>query len=124
VQWTDLVASFLVKAHQEGKTKEDVVAAFSDLPIHEDVRSIFQFAKDSDSTTIILSDANQVYIESTLKHHGLHHFISEIITNPSSFSKDGCLIVDRLHPRDDPHGCSETCTVNICMRAFLVYPCR
>jgi pyridoxal phosphate phosphatase PHOSPHO2 len=122
VQWTDMVASFLVTVAKNGLTKDEVVLAFADLPIHSDVRSIFQLAADSheDSTTIILSDSNQVYIESALKHHELDHFVSEIITNPSFFSEDGVLKVDRLQPRDDPHGCLETCTVNICKSMDLL----
>ncbi|KAL3897815.1 MAG: hypothetical protein SGCHY_003162 [Lobulomycetales sp.] len=89
MQWTDMVAKFLKAAHREGVTRDRIVSIFKSLPIHPDVRAVFQLAKGQDAKTIVLSDANELYIQATLEAHGLESFVSEIISNPVTFSEDG-----------------------------------
>lgn len=45
----------------------------------------------------VVSDANEFYIETILKHHGLERYFSKVITNPISVDGEGILRIFPYH---------------------------
>ncbi|KAG7391681.1 putative phosphatase phospho1 [Phytophthora pseudosyringae] len=93
--------------------------AVASVPIQAHMLDALRLAAEQHSADVkIVSDANSMYIESMLEHHGLTQDVSEVITNPASFEllESGR---SRLHVRPyheeggDPHGC-EWCPSNMC----------
>ncbi|KAK8556512.1 hypothetical protein V6N13_064540 [Hibiscus sabdariffa] len=63
----------------------------------------------------IVSDANVVFIDAILKHHGLRECFSEIHTNPSFIDEEGRLRIFPLHDfSKHPHGCHHPYPPNMC----------
>ncbi|KAH7492533.1 Thiamine phosphate phosphatase-like protein [Phytophthora ramorum] len=93
--------------------------AVAHVPIQPHMLDALRLAAEQYSADAkIVSDANSVYIESMLEHHGLGAHVREIITNPASFEPldNGR---SRLHvlpyhaDNGDPHGCA-WCPTNMC----------
>lgn len=62
----------------------------------------------------IISDANQFFIETILKRHGLLGCFSEIVTNPAFVDAEGRLNIVPFHDSaSSPHGCN-LCPSNMC----------
>ncbi|KAJ8542643.1 hypothetical protein ON010_g12169 [Phytophthora cinnamomi] len=93
--------------------------AVARVPIQPHMLDAVRLAAEQYSADVkVVSDANSVYIESMLKHHGLAQHVSEVITNPATFvSLDGGrsrLSVGPYHADDvEPHGCA-WCPTNMC----------
>ncbi|CAG8749644.1 5842_t:CDS:2, partial [Acaulospora colombiana] len=75
---------------------------------------ILRTIKSIDGEIVIISDANVVYIEEVLKAYGVRDLITHVITNPASWDENGRLRIRRLVPKDNPHGCKNNCSENIC----------
>lgn len=71
----------------------------------------------------VVSDANQFFIDTILKHHGLLECFKEINTNPSIVDEEGRL---RIFPCHDfttrSHGCS-ICPPNMCKVVMVKHDC-
>lgn len=62
----------------------------------------------------VLSDANQFFIETILKNHGIYDCFSDIITNPTFVDEQGRLRIFPYHGSAmPPHGC-DLCPPNLC----------
>lgn len=81
--------------------------------------------KDKGVDLIIISDSNQVYIETVLKvlfivdmyllkANGMIDVFDRIITNPAWFDDSGKLNVKRYYDVSQPHECINKCAVNLC----------
>ncbi|CAO3679309.1 unnamed protein product [Umbelopsis vinacea] len=82
---------------------------------HPAMKEVLRRLSENNTTIVILSDANTVFIESILKSHGVRQYIDKIITNPAQFDDDGRLVISRLIPKDGKqHGCGNGCALNIC----------
>ncbi|KAI1317907.1 hypothetical protein EDD11_007569 [Mortierella claussenii] len=116
MQWTDLLNACLKEFHDQGGSHQQVIEALSKAPMDVHMIEACQLLYNSGWTLVILSDSNVVYIEEILKHYGIRHLFSTIITNPAFFDDQGRLHIHRLIPADaPPHGCTTgTCSVNIC----------
>ncbi|EPQ29326.1 uncharacterized protein PFL1_03081 [Pseudozyma flocculosa PF-1] len=133
VQFTDLCSQLLVELHEvEGKSKDDVLNALRMLPMHPGMMRGVKALKQSanvDTTFFLLSNSNQVYIDTILEHHNLlppaFELFTEIVTNPATWSPSGCLQLSRRIPASSPnqHACSVGCSPNMCkgdeLEAFL-----
>ncbi|GAB5591741.1 hypothetical protein Unana1_06641 [Umbelopsis nana] len=79
------------------------------------MKQVLRRLSENNTTVVILSDANTVFIESILKSHGVRQYVDKIVTNPAKFDDDGKLIINRLIPKNaPPHGCGNGCSLNIC----------
>jgi len=65
---------------------------------------------------IIVSDANTFFIETVLKHHGLHKAFNEIFTNPAQFDQNGLLLIQNYPKRNN---CCSQCSSNMCKSAIV-----
>ncbi|KAG9129708.1 hypothetical protein Leryth_026213 [Lithospermum erythrorhizon] len=98
--------------HLSGKTIDDIVECLKQIPLHPRTAAAIRSAHALGCDLKVLSDANQFYIETILKHHGLYDCFSEIITNPTVTDK-GRLRIFPYHDLTSLHGCN-LCPPNLC----------
>ncbi|PWN28176.1 hypothetical protein BDZ90DRAFT_231934 [Jaminaea rosea] len=130
VQFTDLCAQLLVELHEvEGKSREEIEEAMRAMPFHPAMKRGVKNLKQHSSpatTLFLLSNSNTIYIDTILRHQGLAPGVfDEVVTNPASWSTEGCLQLSRRVPADaaKQHGCTVGCSPNMCkgeeLEAFL-----
>ncbi|KAH9820577.1 phosphatase phospho-type [Melampsora americana] len=121
IQWTDNVAECLRLLYQSGVKKDQIIQAFSTLPLHPGMkRGIENLKKDETqikTSFIILSNSNLEFIKIVLNYHQFDlNLFQSIITNPAEFNQDGMLVLNRRIPFDFPiqHSCVHGCSPNMC----------
>ncbi|KAL4421430.1 hypothetical protein ABPG75_010721 [Micractinium tetrahymenae] len=120
--WTQRMDWVLKEAaSQLRRTPADVTAALRRAPLHPSLAGLLRAAASEGSSVsggidvIILSDANTVYIDTILEHHGLQQHVLAVHTNPAEW-RDGALRVGPYHTQ--PHGCRH-CPSNLCKGQVL-----
>ncbi|KAK6784342.1 hypothetical protein RDI58_017797 [Solanum bulbocastanum] len=111
--WNALMDRMMEELHSQGKTVEQIAECLKDAPLHPKTISAIQSAHDLGCDLKVVSDANQFYIETILKHHGLYRCFSEVITNPTSVDGEGRLRIFPYHDMTSFHGCN-LCPPNLC----------
>ncbi|XP_071722138.1 thiamine phosphate phosphatase-like protein isoform X2 [Rutidosis leptorrhynchoides] len=105
--------------HLQGKTVEDIVSCLNRVPLHPQIVSSIKSAHALGCNLKVLSDANQFFIETILKNHGIYGCFSEIITNPTCVDKEGKLRIFPYHGSAiPPHECN-LCPPNLC-KGFVI----
>ncbi|KAH0969484.1 hypothetical protein GBA52_028665 [Prunus armeniaca] len=94
--------------HSRGKTIEDIAECLKKIPLHPNIASAIKSAHAFGCDLRVLSAANEFFIDTILKHHGLMDCFSEINTNPSIIDEHGRL---RILPYHDFHSSSHGCTI-------------
>ncbi|XP_074269441.1 thiamine phosphate phosphatase-like protein isoform X1 [Silene latifolia] len=116
--WNSLMNKMMEELHVQGKTVEDIGECLKQMPLDPQIISAIKSAHSMGCELRVVSDANQFYIETILKHHGLLDFFTEIVTNPT-YIDDGRLKILPYHDfRLSPHGCS-LCPSNMCKGMIL-----
>lgn len=120
MQWTALMDHMLGRLHaHHGVTRDDIARAMAELPWFEEVKLVVkELGEDPRVTQHIISDANSVFIEDILRHHGLLECFASTTTNPAAYDDAGTLRVQPHQPADTPHGCA-LCPVNLCKGGVL-----
>jgi len=124
VQWTDLMQQ-LIDSLLTTKKIADVEQCLSGCPFEPEMAMILSGLNSSSisgdesqsvkNVVSIVSDANQFFIETILKHHRVNHLVHQIYTNPALVHCDN----NSLHLThycahiNVPHQCL-TCPVNMC----------
>ncbi|KAL3332278.1 hypothetical protein AABB24_032727 [Solanum stoloniferum] len=108
-----MLSWMMEELHSQGKTVEQIAECLKDVPLHPKTISAIQSAHDLGCDLKVVSDANQFYIETILKHHGLYRCFSEVITNPTSVDGEGRLKIFPYHDMTSFHGCN-LCPPNLC----------
>ncbi|ORY02645.1 hypothetical protein K493DRAFT_334579 [Basidiobolus meristosporus CBS 931.73] len=119
--WTDLMNQLLSELHELGFTEKQMDAIWAQIPFNEDMIKALHIAKAANADIMIISDANTIAISRILTHYQINNLFTKIITNPAQWSDEGKLVVDRLVPKETPHGCrtmaegyGRTCCANMC----------
>ncbi|CAK9147254.1 unnamed protein product [Ilex paraguariensis] len=99
--------------HSQGKTVEDIAECLKRIPLHPRVIAAIKSAHALGCDLKVLSDANQFFIETILKHHGVLGCFSEIVTNPTFVDGEGRLRIFPYHDLTSSHGCN-LCPPNLC----------
>ncbi|KAK8547236.1 hypothetical protein V6N13_097952 [Hibiscus sabdariffa] len=117
--WNSLMDRMMKELHSRGKTAEDIAECLKKTPLNPRTAAAIKSAHALGCDLIILSDANQFFIEKILEHHGLCGCFSKIYTNPTFVDEEGRL---RIFPYRDstlsPHGCC-LCPTNLCKGLVL-----
>ncbi|GMH16543.1 hypothetical protein Nepgr_018384 [Nepenthes gracilis] len=114
MSWNSLMNRMLEELHLQGKTTEDIAQCLKRTPLPPPIISAIKSAFSIGCDLRIVSDANQFFIETILKHHGLLSCFKEIITNPTFIDEEGRLRIIPYHDfRSSPHGCN-LCPPNMC----------
>lgn len=144
VQWTALMADVATQLSRRGFGRADIERALMTTPVQEGVWDSVRLAKARGLRVYIVSDANEVYINTILEGHGVRGLIDGVHTNPARFvpvaaaaatvsiaAADGSggivasasaatelLLIEPFVPATTPHGCP-LCPVNMCKGAIL-----
>ncbi|KAK8550303.1 hypothetical protein V6N13_118823 [Hibiscus sabdariffa] len=117
--WNSLMDRMMKELHSRGKTAEDIAECLKKTPLNPSTAAAIKSAHALGCDLMILSDANQFFIEKILEHHGLSGCFSKIYTNPTFVDEEGRL---RIFPYHDstlsPHGCC-LCPTNLCKGLVL-----
>jgi len=122
--WTQLMDDLLqqLATDKPHVTEEMIRQAVANVPVLSKMLDAMKLAGSQPNAVVaIVSDANTVYIESMLDHHGLATIVSEVITNPAAFETQGrrqSLRVRPYHDPQTPHGCA-LCPSNMCKGLIL-----
>jgi pyridoxal phosphate phosphatase PHOSPHO2 len=78
-----------------------------------------KYAKGKGLKVHILSDANEVFIGTILRFHGIEGLFDSVTTNPARFVKTSddlpeLLEIGPYQPKGTPHGCTGLCPINMC----------
>ncbi|XP_057467826.1 thiamine phosphate phosphatase-like protein [Actinidia eriantha] len=112
--WTALMDRMMEELHSQGKTIDEIGACLRRVPMSPRTVSAIKKAKALPGCELrIISDANQFFIETILKHHGLFDCFSEIVTNPSIVEGSRLKILPCHDSVSSPHGCN-LCPPNLC----------
>lgn len=95
------------------KARPDYEMALQSIAFPKSFCDLFHMLSNS-GKLMILSDSNTFFIDTILRHHNCEHYFSEVITNPVTWTPEGKLRIHRLHSKDNPHNCSNSCALNIC----------
>ncbi|KAL5824416.1 hypothetical protein ACOSQ3_020479 [Xanthoceras sorbifolium] len=109
--WNSLMDRMMKELHVEGKTIEDITEVLKRIPIHPRIIPAIKSAHELGCDLKIVSDANNFFIETVLKHHGVRELFSEIHTNPSFLDEEGRL---RIYPHHDFTKSPLPCNTNLC----------
>ena len=110
--WTKFMDHVLSLIHREGCTKDHVLQHMRRVRLYDQalkgVRAVHE-CEDVDS--IILSDANTVFIDTILEECGVRDCFNDVISNPAHFDEGERLCVWEYHS----HECDLCkCTPNLC----------
>jgi pyridoxal phosphate phosphatase PHOSPHO2 len=124
-QWTKLMDLMVGKLMLErGFTKEHAAEALCNIPIFQETIEAIKLAFTENNVTLtIISDANEFYISTILKHINILHMFDRIVTNPSQFTFNEevsreVLRIFPYQPMDAPHNC-QFCPTNLCKGGVL-----
>lgn len=116
--WTQLMDWCAGALHADGHAPDAIRSTLAGVPILDGALAAVAAAAAVGAEQRILSDANDVYIESVLKARGLEDAFSLVVTNPASFNDAGRLEIRPHQPVDKPHS-SSLCPPNLCKGAIL-----
>ncbi|KAK2993415.1 hypothetical protein RJ640_021634 [Escallonia rubra] len=112
--WNSLMERMMKELHSKGKTVEDIAECLKRVPLHPRVIAAIKSAHSLGCNLKVLSDANQFFIETILKHYGVYGCFSEVITNPTLVDGEGRLRIFPYHDSaSSPHSCN-LCPPNLC----------
>jgi pyridoxal phosphate phosphatase PHOSPHO2 len=124
MQWTRAMRAVMERAAGPPyhATAADVHAALARVPIHPDMIAVVRSVVAGGGRCSILSDANRVFIDSILAHHGLTGLFDAVVTNPAWFCGER-LVIEPYWQFDAPsggHGCARPqCPLNMCKGRLL-----
>ena len=114
--WIEFMGAVFRYLHEHGVSAETIQKHVETLPLSPGMQELFDhIRKVGQYDTIIISDANNVFINCFLEHRRLDSLVSQVFTNPAEYSPDGCLMIENYHTQD---WCPLS-TVNLCKGHIL-----
>ena len=114
--WIEFMGAVFRHLHQHGVSAEKIKKHVETLPLSPGMQELFDYIRTiGQYDTIIISDANSVFIKSFLEHQNLDSLVSQVFTNPAEYNSDGCLMIENYHTQD---WCPLS-TVNLCKGHIL-----
>ncbi|KAG0261233.1 hypothetical protein DFQ27_003094 [Actinomortierella ambigua] len=105
----------LKEFYESGGRRKDIIGALNRVPMEP---TMIEFCKQLHAhgwKLVVLSDANQVYIQEILRHNGILELFDRIITNPAYWDEERLVISRLIGPEHPPHQCPlGICSLNIC----------
>ncbi|KAK7479336.1 hypothetical protein BaRGS_00029414 [Batillaria attramentaria] len=114
--WTKYMGAVFQYLHENGVSAADIRKHVEQLPLTTGMKELFEYVQKAGGfESIIISDANSVFIQYILEYCGLDMAISQVFTNPAEFNSAGCLTISNFHTQD---WCPLS-TVNLCKGHIL-----
>ncbi|KAF7704896.1 probable phosphatase phospho1 isoform X1 [Silurus meridionalis] len=112
LEHTQNIMTFLNKC---GITEDTLSTALQQVPPSPGVSALLDFlSARGDFECVVVSDANSYFIETWLRHIGVHKLFTKVLTNPADFDAHGRLVLHPFHT----HSCPK-CPVNMCKQTIL-----
>ncbi|XP_022147549.1 thiamine phosphate phosphatase-like protein [Momordica charantia] len=105
--------TLMVELQSQERTIEDIAECLKGAALHPQIIAAIRSAEAVGCDLRIISDANQFFIETILKHHGVLGCFSKIYTNPTFVDGKGRLRILPFHDNSTSHGCN-LCPSNMC----------
>jgi pyridoxal phosphate phosphatase PHOSPHO2 len=130
-QWASLMNYFINRLMNERNVTLDMInEVLVTMPYDSDVIESIKLAAAAvergthqNVTLIIISDANEYYIQTILQHLGILHLFSKIYTNFASILADEQnqkrLSITAYESQNTPHHCRNSCPKNLCKTKVL-----
>jgi pyridoxal phosphate phosphatase PHOSPHO2 len=120
-QWTELMCKFsiikqgylLKKIATEGKSIQEIKSKLEEIKISESIKKILKLCKSKDQKIIIVSDANNLFIEWILKKNEVYEYFDKIVTNSTDIIKENDIEYIQVN-KYMKHDCINNCPENIC----------
>ncbi|CAM9659271.1 unnamed protein product [Ascophyllum nodosum] len=118
--WTQIMSRQMRSLWEKGVKEDEIKKEMTRLPVFEEMLEAVRSAARAGASQAIVSDANKVFIEEFVHHHGIRRlFTKGISTNGGVFTDDGRLDVTPCHESSlPPHGCP-LCPPNMCKGLIL-----
>ena len=114
--WIEFMRAVFRHLHEHGVSAENIQKHVETLPLSPGMQELFDHIREiGQYDTIIISDANSVFIKCLLEQRNLDSLVSQVFTNPAEYSSDGCLMIENYHTQD---WCPLS-TVNLCKGHIL-----
>ena len=113
--WTKYMGAIFELLHRNSVTAADIQQCMEEIELVEGMPELLAYLVKNNSDTIIISDANSVFIEMIMNAAGLANTVSKVYTNPAEFDSRGCLTVRYYHSQD----WCDLSTVNLCKGHIL-----
>lgn len=115
--WVAMIDDGLATLHARGISPEQILASASSVPIPPDtIAALRRIAAAGNARSLVLSDANTLFIAACLDRHGLQEpdvFEGGVFSNTGSFGDDGRIRVSGFMDSKPQHGC-HSCASNLC----------
>lgn len=116
-KWTEFMQKVLNSLGNSGQTPENFKNFLQKLELTQGFSGLFAFLRDFPAESLIVSDANRLFIDWILEKHGLKGDFKEIFTNPAEI-RENFISLSPFHS----HECA-SCPTNMCkgkiVRDFL-----
>ncbi|CAM9123873.1 unnamed protein product [Ectocarpus sp. 6 AP-2014] len=118
--WTQIMNRQMRSLWKKGVSESEIKWSMSRLPVFQRMLDAVCLAGRGGAQQAVVSDANTVFIEEFLKHHGIRGLFGKgISTNGGVFTEDGRLDVQPYHTNQAaPHGC-RLCPPNMCKGSIV-----
>lgn len=101
--------------HTHNTTPDQILACMTEISFSPGMVDLLKHLDPAKAEAIVISDANSVFINHILNHHGLQDTINRVFTNPAKFNDEGRLEIQMYHVQDS---CTLS-TVNLCKGQIL-----
>ncbi|KRX09226.1 HAD-like domain [Pseudocohnilembus persalinus] len=108
-QWIDFMQIVFDHMHKQGIKVEQMKKVQQQIPLVPGMIDVLKNIKDNDHDAIIISNANNLFIDWILEHHNLQDHVKRIFTNPAYVSENGKIEISGAHT----HECN-VCWSNQC----------
>jgi HAD superfamily phosphoserine phosphatase-like hydrolase len=92
LQFTALVADVARRMHDHGITRAQIESTLARIPVYPECLEAMRLAKARGARVMIVSDANEVFIGTVLRHHGVDGCVDAVVTNRAHFDGE-CLVI-------------------------------
>eukprot|EP00232_Nephroselmis_pyriformis_P024035 CAMPEP_0182866042 /NCGR_PEP_ID=MMETSP0034_2-20130328/8005_1 /TAXON_ID=156128 /ORGANISM="Nephroselmis pyriformis, Strain CCMP717" /LENGTH=243 /DNA_ID=CAMNT_0024998365 /DNA_START=151 /DNA_END=882 /DNA_ORIENTATION=+ len=114
--WTTLMDKVMMAAFRSGNNERDIVDALKEVPVERAMLRVVRAMAAAGVEMVIVSDANSMFIEKILAHHGVGGCFSEVNTNEGKLEGGALRVLP--HHQGPPHNCV-LCPENLCKGMVL-----
>ena len=113
--WNDFMGAIFKYLHNEKVTQNQMLDCMKEIPFIDGMPLLLDYLRHDQFESIIISDANSVFIDCILKNANYSDVFSKVYTNPAWFDDDDCLQLRPYHTQD----WCDLSTVNLCKGHIL-----
>jgi pyridoxal phosphate phosphatase PHOSPHO2 len=113
--WTHFMGEIFRYLHQTNVKHQQILDCMTEIKFSPGIVDLLTKVDRTKAESIIISDANSMFIEHILKVNKLEDKFDRVFTNPAKFNDDGRLEIEMYHVQDT---CSLS-TINLCKGQIL-----